>query len=196
MILIDTSVWIDHPHSSGDDRVAAVLDAGQLLMHSMVLGELACGNRRDRGAVRKPLSNLLMAPRATNDSPWLRQSCRSRSTTLLHPPGMPDTPHALTVHDLTRIGADYLARANAALEHARRSGAETYMPVADTPEEYAGQLLIACATPRQALESVDYELRHVSAGENADLWRAARTLLAHAVMLDDIRCGRVPRPTS
>ena len=106
---------------------------------------------------------------------------------------MPDAPPSLTVHDLTRIGTDYLARANAALEHARRTGGETYIPVADTPPEYAGQLLIACATPRQALESVEYELRHVSAGENADLWRAARDLLAHAVALDDVRCGRVPR---
>ncbi|HEY0777556.1 MAG TPA: hypothetical protein VGD56_06290 [Gemmatirosa sp.] len=109
---------------------------------------------------------------------------------------MSDVRPPLTVYDLTRIGADYLARANAALEHARRTGGETYIPVADTPEEYAGQRLIACSTPRQALETVEYDLRHVEPGENADLWRAAHALLVHAVALHDARRGHAPHAAS
>ncbi len=109
---------------------------------------------------------------------------------------MSDVRPPLTVHDLTRIGADYLARANAALEHARRTGGETYVPVADTPEEYAGQRLIACSTPRQALESVEYDLQHVEPGENADLWRAARELLVRAVALHDGRAPHAAHPVS
>lgn len=61
MILVDTSVWVDHLRS-GDDGLAALLDASQVLMHPFVLGELACGNLRQRTEV---LSLLKSLPRAT-----------------------------------------------------------------------------------------------------------------------------------
>lgn len=65
MILVDTSVWINHLHG-GDEGLSAALDAGRVLMHPAVLGELACGNLRNRGAVLELLSNLPLAPRATD----------------------------------------------------------------------------------------------------------------------------------
>ena len=65
MILIDTSVWIDHLHA-GDARVSAVLDAGRAVDHPMVVGELACGSLRNRTAVLALLGNLPSAPRATD----------------------------------------------------------------------------------------------------------------------------------
>jgi len=47
MILVDTSVWIDHLRS-GNPLLAKLLDQNCVVMHSMVLGELACGNLQNR----------------------------------------------------------------------------------------------------------------------------------------------------
>ena len=47
MILADTSIWIDHLRV-GDHALAACLDEGQVLMHPFIIGELACGNLRNR----------------------------------------------------------------------------------------------------------------------------------------------------
>ena len=49
MILVDTSVWVDHLNSP-DVTMTARLRTNEVLMHSMVIGELACGNLRDREA--------------------------------------------------------------------------------------------------------------------------------------------------
>ncbi len=43
MILVDTSVWVDHLRS-GDPAVAELLEQSRVIMHPMVLGEWACGN--------------------------------------------------------------------------------------------------------------------------------------------------------
>lgn len=61
MILVDTSVWIDHLRS-GDDRLTTLLNNNQVLMHPFVLGELACGNLRQRADVLSLLKHL---PQAT-----------------------------------------------------------------------------------------------------------------------------------
>ncbi len=50
MILVDTSVWIDHLRQ-GDTQLAAALEAGQVSVHPFVVGELACGNLRARAEV-------------------------------------------------------------------------------------------------------------------------------------------------
>lgn len=42
MILVDTSVWVDHLRS-GDRRLARILDAEQVLTHPFVIGEIALG---------------------------------------------------------------------------------------------------------------------------------------------------------
>jgi len=47
MILVDTSVWIDHLRT-GDATLAALLNSSQAMMHPFVLGELACGNLQQR----------------------------------------------------------------------------------------------------------------------------------------------------
>jgi predicted nucleic acid-binding protein len=49
MVLVDSSVWIDHLHRE-DDRLVELLEAGEVRTHPCVLGELACGsiNRRER----------------------------------------------------------------------------------------------------------------------------------------------------
>ena len=47
MVLVDTSVWVDFLRS-GDTRLARLLEEAVVCMHSMVLGELACGHLKER----------------------------------------------------------------------------------------------------------------------------------------------------
>ena len=63
MILVDTSVWIDHLRS-GESALATALEGGQVLMHPFVIGELACGNLDNRAEVLKLLGDLPAAPTA------------------------------------------------------------------------------------------------------------------------------------
>lgn len=65
MILVDTSVWIDHLRS-GEPSLAAALEGGRVMMHPFVLGELACENLANRSEVLELLGNLPAAPTATD----------------------------------------------------------------------------------------------------------------------------------
>lgn len=60
MILVDTSVWIAHLRIT-DERLAALLQEGEVLGHPFVTGEIALGNLRQRRAV---LTELLELPQA------------------------------------------------------------------------------------------------------------------------------------
>lgn len=62
MILVDTSVWIDH-FRRGSDRLGALLEAEEVLGHPFVTGELACGSLRSR---REILSLLEALPQAVS----------------------------------------------------------------------------------------------------------------------------------
>ena len=64
MILVDTSIWIDHLRVR-DDRLAQLLEAGQVLAHPFVTGELALGNLRNREEVLGALQDLPQAGVAT-----------------------------------------------------------------------------------------------------------------------------------
>jgi predicted nucleic acid-binding protein len=57
MILIDTSVWIEHLRS-GLPALAFLLEHGDPRIHPWVIGELACGRLRDREQVLALLGNL------------------------------------------------------------------------------------------------------------------------------------------
>ena len=57
MILVDTSVWIDHLRQ-GDATLAHLLAAGQVVTHEAVIGELALGHLTNRPAVLSALQNL------------------------------------------------------------------------------------------------------------------------------------------
>jgi len=65
MILVDTSVWVDHLRD-GAPALAAALEQGRVLTHPFVLGELACGNLKNRGEVLQLLGELPAAPMATD----------------------------------------------------------------------------------------------------------------------------------
>lgn len=64
MILVDTSVWIDHFHAA-NEPLAALLDAGMVLAHPFVIGELALGNLRQRELILNSLAALPQARVAT-----------------------------------------------------------------------------------------------------------------------------------
>jgi predicted nucleic acid-binding protein len=66
MILVDTSVWIDHLRS-GDEDLTALLNRSQVLVHPFVLGELACGNLANRDEVLGLLKDLPRSPVATDN---------------------------------------------------------------------------------------------------------------------------------
>jgi predicted nucleic acid-binding protein len=65
MILADTSVWVDHLRTN-DSALAALLDAGIVLAHPFVIGELALGNLRKREIVLNALTDLPQASVATD----------------------------------------------------------------------------------------------------------------------------------
>jgi predicted nucleic acid-binding protein len=65
VILVDTSVWIDHLRS-GEPLLVAALEGGRVMMHPFVLGELACGNLANRSEVLELLGGLPAAPTATD----------------------------------------------------------------------------------------------------------------------------------
>jgi predicted nucleic acid-binding protein len=66
VILVDTSVWIDHLKSS-DLVLADLLETGRVLAHSFVTGELALGSLRQRRTVLESLRDLPQATVASND---------------------------------------------------------------------------------------------------------------------------------
>ena len=66
MILVDTSVWVDHLRR-GDALLAGLLERGAVLGHAFVVGEVACGSLTDRGAILGLLQHLPMAVAAEPD---------------------------------------------------------------------------------------------------------------------------------
>jgi predicted nucleic acid-binding protein len=60
MILVDTSVWVDHLRR-GNERLKSILLDDQVLCHPFVVGELACGHLTKR---REILSLLQALPQA------------------------------------------------------------------------------------------------------------------------------------
>jgi predicted nucleic acid-binding protein len=63
-VLLDTSVWIDHLRS-GDALVTQLLEAGEVLTHAFVIGELALGHLSKRKEILGLLGALPRAPIAT-----------------------------------------------------------------------------------------------------------------------------------
>ena len=57
MTLVDTSVWVEHLRR-GLPRLASLLQDGEVLIHPWVIGELACGNLRNRSQVLELLQGL------------------------------------------------------------------------------------------------------------------------------------------
>lgn len=57
MILVDTSIWVDHLRV-GNAKLAALLADGRVLTHPFIIGELALGDFRHRRSTLEDLSDL------------------------------------------------------------------------------------------------------------------------------------------
>lgn len=65
MILVDTSVWVDH-FRNGNRHLAERLIAGAVLCHPLIVAELALGTLKSRGELLTLLDDLPGAPRASD----------------------------------------------------------------------------------------------------------------------------------
>ncbi|SAL88241.1 PilT protein-like protein [Caballeronia choica] len=66
MILVDTSVWIDHI-SASDSVLVRLLSEERVLAHPYVIGEISLGSLRNREVVLGALLDLPGAPIATTE---------------------------------------------------------------------------------------------------------------------------------
>lgn len=66
MVLVDTSVWIEHLRR-GHGQLASLLEAGDVVCHPLVIGELACGSLRERQTILDLLSALPQAEHAADN---------------------------------------------------------------------------------------------------------------------------------
>ena len=66
MILVDTSVWIGHLRQT-DAQLVQLLNAGQVLVHPFIIGELALGNLGNRAVMLGALRDLPEVAMAMDD---------------------------------------------------------------------------------------------------------------------------------
>lgn len=63
-VLVDTSVWVDHFRRKNQGLVY-LLERDRVMVHPMVLGELACGTPPDRARILVDLDSLQHSQQAT-----------------------------------------------------------------------------------------------------------------------------------
>lgn len=66
MVLVDTSVWIDHLRQ-GEPLLVKLLTDGLVLMHPHIRGELACGTLKGRLRILSDLAALPTARTASTE---------------------------------------------------------------------------------------------------------------------------------
>jgi len=66
LILVDTSVWVDHLRR-GDPGLVDLLERSIVIMHPFVLGEIACGTLHNRESILELLQDLPTAAVAEGD---------------------------------------------------------------------------------------------------------------------------------
>lgn len=66
MVLVDTSVWVSHLRD-GNIELEYLLNNGNVLCHPLIVGELACGNLKDRAVILSFLQLLPMSIEAEHE---------------------------------------------------------------------------------------------------------------------------------
>ena len=61
MVLVDTSVWVNHLRK-GDIQLEELLLNGEVVCHPFIIGELACGNIKNRHEILALLQSLPETP--------------------------------------------------------------------------------------------------------------------------------------
>ena len=64
MVIVDTSIWITHLRQGSRHLEELLLDV-QVVCHPFIIGELACGNLRNRNEFLSLLQSLPLAPTVT-----------------------------------------------------------------------------------------------------------------------------------
>ena len=59
MVLVDTSVWVSHLRHANED-LRKLLHGGEVVCHPFIVGELACGNLKNRNEILTYLQSLPM----------------------------------------------------------------------------------------------------------------------------------------
>ncbi len=63
-VLVDTSVWVDH-FRHGNNMLIPLLDRDLVLIHPLIIGELACGTPPSRAQTLTDLASLQLARQAS-----------------------------------------------------------------------------------------------------------------------------------
>jgi predicted nucleic acid-binding protein len=66
VVLVDTSIWVDHLRR-GRPHLSALLTEGKVTCHPFVIGELACGNLSHRQEILSLLKTLPASSRIDDD---------------------------------------------------------------------------------------------------------------------------------
>jgi predicted nucleic acid-binding protein len=66
MVLVDTSVWVLHLRDENVELIN-LLNDGSVLCHPLIVGELACGNLKDRSTILSFLQLLPMSIEAEHE---------------------------------------------------------------------------------------------------------------------------------
>ncbi len=61
MILVDTSIWVAHLRRGSRQLEKLLMDA-EVMCHPFIIGELACGNLKNRNEIISLLKSLPIAP--------------------------------------------------------------------------------------------------------------------------------------
>ncbi len=70
MVLVDTSVWISH-FREGNKKLITLLEEGRVMCHPFIIGELACGNIKNRKLILSLLEALPMVVQAEHEEVML-----------------------------------------------------------------------------------------------------------------------------
>jgi predicted nucleic acid-binding protein len=70
MVLVDTSVWIDHFNRT-DKPLQLLLHDGEAAVHPFILGELACGNFKKRREIVRLLNDIPCIERVSDEEYYL-----------------------------------------------------------------------------------------------------------------------------
>ena len=61
MVLVDTSIWVTHLRQGNRQLETLLMDA-EVMCHPFIIGELACGNLKNRDEILSLLKSLPLAP--------------------------------------------------------------------------------------------------------------------------------------
>ncbi len=70
MVLVDTSVWVEHLRS-GNIGLENLLNDGRVVCHLFIIGEVACGNLSNRSEILSLLQALPLANHAEHEEVML-----------------------------------------------------------------------------------------------------------------------------